>query len=423
MIFLKKFYEPNEADAGGGAETAIAEKVETQTKEGEKPLSFAEAMASKGARTNNNDNKVEKPVVNTEKKEEPKPAEGSNEKVETTATTTEAEKAKPESLTQKVEETLATKPPIAEQPKPIQSLQEVLKSQQPNVVLKELGFDDETVEILNEVKDYKDKAFFKGFLQSLKDGNANDYLKEWTTDYSKMSPEDVMRHQLRAEYPKASDKALNALYEDEIVNKYNLDSEDDDLKEKGQLLLEAKADRYRDTLIANQSTKLAPKPPEPKAEIAVDNSAAEEAAKEFEAYKNKISSDPYYKSLTTSNEIVLGKGKDEFKYPVAADELSDLLFDSEKWSKSLLKPTEDGSATFVPDVEKQMLIAAVAKYGKDFLTKIAQHYKSLGGKAAIEPIDNAKPVNQNTPSNTEYKPNSLVEGMAKGGVKVTGMMQ
>ena len=419
-MFIRKFYDIAVADSGGGGEAEVLEApAETKEVKEIKVPTFAEAMAKNGNRTNKIDSQPTKAIVNTEKKEEPK-KEAEVTPAETATELQTQEKAKPESQSQEVEKTLATKPPIAEQPKQTQSLQEVLKSQQPNVVLKELGFDDETVEILNDVKDYKDKAFFKGFLKSLKDGNANDYLKEWTTDYSKMSPEDVMRHQLQAEYPKASPKALNALYEDEIVNKYNLDSSDTDLSEKGRLLLEAKADRYRDTLIANQTSKLAPKPPEPKAEV-VDNSAAE-AAKEFEAYKTKISSDPYYKDISASNEIVLGKGKDEYKYHVDANELSDLLFDSEKWSKSLLKPTEDGSATFVPDVKKQMLIAAVAKYGEDFFDKHAKFYKSLGGKAAIEPLDNAKPPDTQNVSNTEAQPNSLVEGMAKGGRRVTGAM-
>lgn len=428
-MFIKKFYSPDGADAAGGdTDTAVIDtKPETVAEVKEKPLSFAEQMAKGGSKVTGDtpqktDKKVETPIVNTEIKEEPKLPAKDVPPVETTTELQDAEtKAKPEPQAQKPEETLATKPPIAEQPKPTQSLQEVLKSQQPNDVLKELGFDDKMVEIINELKDYDKKDFFSQFLKALKGGNANDYVKEWNTDYSKMSAEDVMRHQLRVEYPKASEKALNALYEDEVTNKYNLNSEDDELSEKGKLLLEAKADKYRDSLIENQKLKLAPTPPEPKAPV-VDNSAAEKAQQEVEAYKNKITTDPYFKDLNASNEIVLGKGKDEFKYPVDATELSDLLFDGEKWSKSLLKPTEDGSATFVPDVKKQMLIAAVAKYGEDFFDKYAKHYKSLGGKAAIEPLNNAKPPDTQNVSLTEVKPQNLAEGMAKGGVKVTAAM-
>ncbi len=430
MFTLRKFYNAGVADAGGGAETEVLDKPEVkdaaviEEKKEEKP-SLVEAMAKGGTRILNGeqiktDKKGETPIVNTEKKEEPKLTATEEKQVETTAPTDAAPEAKPETPKQEVKETLAEKLPIAEQSKPLEkSLQEVLKSQQPDNVLKELGFDDEMVDIINDVKDYKDKKFFKGFLQSLKDGNANEYLREWNTDYSKMSAEDVMRHQLRLEYPKASEKALDALYEDEIVNRYNLDSDDTVLSEKGKLLLEAKADKYRDSLIENQQSKLAPKPPEPKTPV-VDNTAAEKAQQEFEAYKNKISSDPYYKELTTSNEFVLGKGADKFTYPVNSKELSDVIFDGEQWSKSLLKPAEDGSKEFVPDVEKQLLIGIVAKYGTNFLDEIAKHFKSRGGKAVTDSIENARVKENQTLSNTEAKSESLAEEMGKKGRLVTG---
>lgn len=409
MIFFKKFYDITDTDTGGG-DTAIAEKTETK----EAPISFAAEMAKSGSRATNG-NEAAKPIVNTENKEETKtdikatPDATSNEPLPTAKATTESPA--------KTEPAKATPPPIAEVPKQAQSWQEVLKSQ-PNEVFKELGFDDESVDILNEIKDYKDKGFFKQFLTALKDGNANEYVKEWNTDYSKMSAEEVMRHQLQAEYPKAKPAALNALYEDEIVNKYNLDSEDEDLSAKGRLLLEAKADKYRDTLIANQQTKLAPRPPEAKAPP-VDNSAAEQA-QEYEAYKNKISSDPYYKDLNASNEIVLGKGENKVTLPVAAQELSDLVLDYGKFSKALWKRDENDN--LVPDVEKQILVAAVAKYGKDFLIDIAKKYKSLGGKAVAESIENAKQPNTPIVPHNLVIASNLAEGMAKGGMKVTGAM-
>lgn len=402
MFIPIKFYDAAVAEvSGGNAEPVVAEQPVKETIATETKNEAPKIEASKARKVNageltstKKDSTVEKPIVNTEKKEEPKLPAQEQQKVETTAQTPEAEtKANPEPQKQEVEKTLATSPQIVEAPKPTQSLQEVLKGQQPDNVLKELGFDDDKVKFISKLKDLDPKMV--AFLNVWENkGDVEGYLKEMATDYSKMSPEDVMRHQLREEYPKATDQQLNALYKKKIVEAYNLDSEDEDLAAEGKMLLDAESDKFRDKFAARQQEKLLPKAPEPKAEV-VDNSAAEAQQKETEAYKNKISSDQFYKDLTTSNEIILGKGEDKFKYPINSKELSDMMFDGDLWAKSLLKPAEDGSATFVPDVEKQILIAAVAKYGKDIFTKMSQHYKSLGGKAAIEPIENAKQTTTN----------------------------
>jgi len=49
-----------------------------------------------------------------------------------------------------------------------------------------------------------------------------------------MLPEEVMRHQLQEEYPKANAATLNALYKKKIVEAYNLDSEDNEIAERRQ---------------------------------------------------------------------------------------------------------------------------------------------------------------------------------------------
>mgnify|MGYP000877031768 CR=1 FL=1 len=57
--------------------------------------------------------------------------------------------------TEKVEEK-----PIAETTKAAETWQEVLKSQQPDQVLKELGFDDKTVKIFQKLKGFDKIDFF-----------------------------------------------------------------------------------------------------------------------------------------------------------------------------------------------------------------------------------------------------------------------
>lgn len=69
---------------------------------------------------------------------------------------------------------------------------------------------------------------------------------------------------------------------------------------------------------------------------------------------------------------------------------------------------------------KQWLIAGVAKYGLDFFRQYAQRFKSLGGEAAIAPIENAKPANAGTPAKAETTPTNPAAAAAKHGRLVQG---
>ncbi len=123
-------------------------------------------------------------------------------------------------------------------------------------------------------------------------------------------------------------------------------------------------------------------------------------------------------NIITNKVLTIGDGEDKFTFPVEPDALLNQLFDSETWGKSLLKTNADGSQE--QDIEKQLLIAAVAKYGTEFLTKYAQHYQAIGGKKAIAPIDNAKPPEQANTSQTEAAPANPAAAMASKGRLVSG---
>jgi hypothetical protein len=245
--------------------------------------SVAQLMAQHGVK-NEMESMVAAPIEPLEQKEEPqKPAEVTPVETTTepqTVETANLETPSPASEPPKVEE-----PQKVELPKAEPSWQEVLKNQQPDTVLKELGFDAESVGFLKEYKELDPKM--KAFLNLWKSGgDIQGYLQEMTTDYSKLSAEEVMRHQLRQEYPKASKQQLDVLFEEEVIERYKLDDSrfSESEVERGKLLLEAKADKYRDALLSSQSEKLLPKPPEPKA--AEPDNSAELAKQQFDAYKS-----------------------------------------------------------------------------------------------------------------------------------------
>lgn len=403
MINLRKFYDPAVAEAPAAMPA-------------ERP-SIASLMATKGV-MNSSDTPVATPIEITEPVKEAEPAATATpvSNAESTPTTKETplptEEPKPAEVQREPEQVK------------VPTWQEVLKSQQPDTILKEMGFDEKAIRLANKLKGFEKIDFFNNLINTWEtNGNVNGYLQQLSTDYTKMSAEDVMRHQLRQEYPKASDKALEAIYEDEIVEKYKLDSErfTEAEVERGRLLLEAKADKYRDTLIENQQQYLFPKPPEAKPQEP-DNSA-EEAKQAFEAYRSQVIDSSFTKDIKASGKLSIGDGEDRFSYPVQVEELIDTLLDSEKWQETqfdIVRNPDGSIKSYTPKVEHQLLTAAVAKYGKAFLNEYAKHFKALGGKAAIDPIDNAKPPENGVPAAAEVAPKTAAEAMAKQGTLNSG---
>ena len=397
MTLLRKFYDSEVAEQATGGVT-----------------SAAEAMAKVGYKSGGEFGDTNRPPIQI--KEEPKQeatkeeaatatasAETKVEKVEETPKPTEVEKAA-------VQETVAT------EPQKTISWQEVLKQQQPDTVLKELGFDDGKLGFIKELKELDPKMV--AFLNTWKSGgNVEAYLKELTTDYSKMSAEDVMRNQLRQEYPKASDKQIEILFKREVVDAYSLDPEkySEQEVEEGRLLLEAKADRYREAFTTKQQDYLLPKPPQ--AEAAVVDNSANEASQQFESYKAEVSNNPYTKDLFQNKVLSVGEGDDKFNFPVDPTALTDILFDSEKWAQTMFDVGLDdkGNKILTPKIQHQMLVGAVAKYGMSFLNEYAKHFKAIGGKAVIDPLENAKPQEQSSSSKSEIKPDNPAAALAKFG--------
>jgi len=378
---IKKFYDTNTPDAGGGTP------------------SIAQLMAQHGV-MNNTDTPVATPVPDKQGTQEPEtPVE-----VAPAATATETSNG-----TQAIETPPPTPPEAPKAPEVVQpNWQEVLKNQQPDDVLKTLGYDEKAVGFLKKFNDLDPKM--QAFLNVWESGgDIKEYLQELTTDYSKMSAEDVMRHQLRREYPKASQTQLDALYNREIVKAYSLDSLDDAEQEEGRALLEAKADKFREQFTKDQQSKLLPPPP-PKP----DNSQAEaqaeaERVKQFEAYKSQVTGHNSYREIAAAKAYTIGEGDEKFSFPVEPQDLQEVLF-TDKWQENMFD--KDGNA----NVEHQLLLATVNKYGANFIKELAKHFKSVGGQKAIEPIESASRPDGGNPAKPDAPPQSPAEAMARFGV-------
>lgn len=383
---IRKFYdaEPEAANQGGG-----------------EPESIASLMAKQGKMSHENSPVVPRVEQRVEAKSEPK-SEAKVQELTPVEPTKESQEPKAELEAQKI----AKEEPQANQ------WQEVLRQQKPEAILKELGFNEDAVSLLSELKEVDPKMVkFINTWKTNGDG-IKDYLKEMSTDYSKMPSEDVMRHQLREEYPKATDKQLDVLFRKEIVEKYNLDSMDDDLVEEGKLLLDAKAEMYREKLIQKQQEYLLPqydqKPDE----------SEQLAQQEFENYKNNLLGSQLTQDVMQNKRLSIGEGDEKFNYPILdPNSVVNNLLDTNAWANKLFDIQKDanGNEQFVPNIEKQLLISAILEDHKGFLREMSKYYKSLGGKATIDSLDNPSPVGGSAPSKPATEPKSPAEWMARNG--------
>lgn len=283
------------------------------------------------------------------------------------------------------------------------SWQEVLKKQQPqsDAILKELGFDDKLVGFINHWKN---------------NGDVTAYLRELTTDYTKMPAEEVMKHQLKLEYPNASERAIEVLYEEEVLNKYKLtDDFSEDEQERGRLLLDAKSEKYRNELVNNQQKYLIPKPAEPQPP-SVDPQV-EMTSKMLETNRSSVVNSPFYQQVISNNKLTIGEGEEAFNFPVDANELPNIIYDPIKFVENMFEVSQgqNGEINLKADPRKQLLVAAVAKYGEQIFVEYAKHHKAIGSKKAIDPIENPSQPNKSTPTQSEAPPKSAAEAMARHG--------
>ncbi len=318
------------------------------------------------------------------------------------ATDSQSNKGQADTTAKPIDEPQAEAPQVAAQPAEV-NWKEFLQKEPPTTILKELGYDERMVNFLEHWRN---------------GGDPNEYLKEAATDYTTMDAAELMRHQLRLEYPKASEAQLEVLYEDKVLQRYKLtDDFTESEQERGRLLLEAEADKYRDDFVAKQQQKLLPKAPE-KAEVSNEpDPVVLEQQRLLEDSKRSVLDSPYYRKVLSDNKITFGEGGEAFNFPVNAGELPDILYNGEKFVQSMFKvgATKDGAITLEADPEHQMLVAATAKYGKQLFVELAKHYKALGSKKAIDPIENPSQVVK-TQSNVPPEPQlSEIAQMAKHG--------
>lgn len=266
-------------------------------------------------------------------------------------------------------------------------------------ILKELGYDDKMIGFYNKWST---------------DGNIAEYLKAVSMDYSKMSPEALMRHQLQEDFPEFTPEEIEEIYAAKVTEAFKLDPEVNTEAEikRGKLLLTAETKKIREGLIQRQKDYvLTAKPPAPIPDESVAQAAKQEADQKayMERFNAAITGHEATKSLLANKTLSIGEGDNAFNYGVTdPQQLLAILQSPKEYVKHIFR--EDDT----PIVDKQLLIAAVARDGNAFINEVIKYGRSLGAKSAVEEIENAK-----KPEGTASKPDVALtpaQALAKGGV-------
>lgn len=235
-------------------------------------------------------------------------------------------------------------------------------------ILKENGADDDVINLV----DYR-----------FKNGNIKPYLEAVSTDFKSMSPEDIMKRELKERYPTLSPQHLEKLYQKESIEKYNLDSDDPDEVEFGRALMSVEAEQKRTKFIERQQAFLVTDK-DPLAEI--QRRQAQEAEAHLAEQQNalrQIKESPVVKDLMKDKKLKIPLSDTaNFFYAVPDPEKHLEVFSNAEVYQKLISKV-DAAGNFSPDNEKLMLMASVLRDPRGFLKAIHDDGRVAGKEEYI----------------------------------------
>jgi len=222
------------------------------------------------------------------------------------------------------------------------------------------------------------------FLQGLIDyyettGDVTPYLEAKSVDYTKMSDLDIMRHEMRKQYPEVSDKNFERLFDREVIQKFQLDDEryGEDEVELGKELLKTDARRKRQSLIENQAKFAIPEREDNSEKAQADAEAAREQ------WIQTVQSHPVTKDIIDNQRVVIDYNGDSFAYEIDnTDSVVEMTIDNSKFFQ--LFQSEEGQV----DYDKWYRVLNYASDPQTFERSLINHGKNLGGKEVVKEIKN-----------------------------------
>ncbi len=235
-------------------------------------------------------------------------------------------------------------------------------------------------------------------------GTLHPFLRATEVDYTEMTDLEVLKVKFDTENADLSPKARQKLFDKEL-EKYGLDSYDEEDKEVGEALLKRDAQKLRKTFIEEQQQFLN----NVQSPQASTGPSQEELAAQQEQSRKIISEG--VSSVIKDNIIKVGANGEGINYQIQnPNDVVDYALDSNKFLSIFAK---DGSV----DWDKWTKTVAFAQNPTQFISELIKHGKSLGRKAMESELKNVVPPTINktvVESNSIERPSDDPIGFLQG---------
>lgn len=243
--------------------------------------------------------------------------------------------------------------------------------------------EDSLADKKEELVDYKFKDDFIKKVVDFYEKNSNpselvSFLEVATKDYDNLSDIQIMRLNFDKENSDLSEKTRNKLFEKEL-EKYDLDSFEEEDKEYGEILLKRDANKLRNALKSQQKELV-----DSIQSVQEPTISQEEIQAQVEQTRKQI--EKGLSGVIKDNFIKVEANGDSLNYQVAdTSKIVDYALDSTKFLSTFAK---DGNV----DWDKWTKVVAFAENPTQFISELIKHGKSLGRKAMESELKNSAPI-------------------------------
>lgn len=239
-------------------------------------------------------------------------------------------------------------------------------------------------------------------------GNLTPFLEATSKDYDSLSDVEILKSNFDKENSDLSEKARNRLFEKEL-EKYNLDSYDEDDTEVGNALLKRDAGKLRKALKEEQQQFIQSIQPQGQGQQEQQPSQEELEAQQAESRKIIQSG---ISGVVKNNLIKVEANGEGINYQIGdTNKVVDYALDSSKFLSTFAK---DGQV----DWDKWTKVVAFAENPTQFISELIKHGKSLGRKLMEAELKNVTPptnskevIESNENTNPFDNPVDFLRGM------------
>jgi hypothetical protein len=285
--------------------------------------------------------------------------------------------------TTKPEEQSATAPTVPEE----LDITQVISKFDQKALLQALGYDEFAINALDYYKEV---------------GSLDDYVAVKSIDFTKMTPEQIMRYDYARKYKGLPEDALEFKVKKDLRDKYGISEDlDEDQLKAPMALFSYEMDAVRKELIADQA-KFSPPPRQAQPEVNV------------EQIKNEVLANPLIKTFMQNKALTLGPAAEALNFGVDPNKVLPLLYDSEAFDAATSIKDAKGNPTGQKDFRKLLKVAALLADDEAYDKSLMDHGKSLGKRGLKEKLENPSAPNEvGVPPRQEA---DLFEALANRGI-------